>query len=161
MTAEFEDRIGVGWISKATLEGSDSYLLTNQPVQADQISITRNPWGPPADHLTTYPVYTRTGQFSSTTQWADGPLIFDWGWGYFTELMLKYWENLLFGGTGLYANSGVQNAQVTVKTMISNGDFIVVQCYANRAAPGVDYKRGYRGVEDYRQHFVGGVEIFA
>ncbi len=156
--SDFEYRLAVGWITKAALEASSAYLIENFPVQSDQISKYVNPWGPPDDRLTTFPTYTRFGQYSNTTQWSDGPVAFDLGFKYFTEAMQYYWEySLIFG------NATLQTKPITVKTRKSAGvgDFGVFQCYANRAKPNTsDFKRGVRGMNDYIQHCVGGVEIF-
>lgn len=154
-TAEFPYRIAVGWIATGALEGSNSYLLTELPIQSDQFSRLLNPWGPPSDDLTTFPQYARYGQYSATTQWSDGPIRFDWCLKYLTEEMAYYWEYTL-----LYGNGVLQTIPVTVKTRKSAGEnsFGVYWGYANRAKPNVDYKRGVRGLNDYIQHFVGCIE---
>jgi hypothetical protein len=161
MTAEFEYRLAVGWITKTALEASDSYLLTNFPLQADQGSIFLNPWGPP-DDFSTYPAFTRYGQFTNQTQWADGAIIFDWDLAYLTENMIGYIEGLLWGGVGMYANAVTQSYPITVKTLKHHDyEFGVYQGYANKPIPNKSYRRGVRGVESYKMPFVGCTEIFA
>lgn len=155
-SAEFPYRLAPGWISVATLESSDSYLLSKFPLQSDQISLLLNPWGLPDDTLSTWPAYTRYGQNSDTTAWADGPVTFRWGLIFLTEIMQYYFENLIWA-----SDFAVQNAPVTVKTRRaadSNG-FAVYQAYATRPRPNVSYKRGVRGVRDYLIDYVGGVKI--
>lgn len=158
--AEFEYRLAVGWITKAAIEASDTYLLTAFPVQTDQLSVFINPWGPP-DDFSSYPAFTRYGQYSDTQQWADGPITFSWDLAYLTEDMIEYIESLVWGGVGLYITATTQAVAVTVKTRKHYGDFGVYQCYANRPIPNQSYKRGYTGVENYRMPFVGGTEITA
>lgn len=159
MVAEFEYRLAVGWLTKAAIEADDDYLLTNFPLQADQVSLFANPWGPP-DDTTTYPTFTRYGQFSNTQQWSDGGVTFEWSLPYMTEGMIEYLEGLIWGGSGgLYANSAVQSEQVTVKTLKHIGEFGVYQLYANRPIPNRSYRRGSRGVEGYRIAFTAGVEV--
>lgn len=160
-TAEFPYRIALGWITKAALEASAAYLLTNFPLQADQVSIYVNPWGPPDDKYTTYPAFTRYPQASDQTQQSDGPINFDWGLTYFTENMVAYWEGLIFGGLGMYPDATTQTYQVTAKTRKHNGEFGVYQCYINRAIPNQGMQRGNRGVEAYINKFVQGTEITA
>jgi len=159
-TAEFPYRLAPGWITKSALEANDAYLLTNFPVQSDQISSFLNPWGPPSDD-SSFPAYTRIGQYSNTTAWVDGPITFFWIIPYMTESMVAYWEGLLFGGIGMYPDAVTQFYPVTAKSRKSNGEFGVWQAYANRAQPNIDYKRGFRGVDNYKQVFAGGTEIFA
>ena len=152
-TAEFPYRIANSWVSVSTLEGSSAYLLTAFPVQSDQFSANVNPWGPPADDITTFPQYTRYGQYASQGAWADGPVSFDWGLKYLTEIMQYYFENLMWG-----SDFGVQTIPATIKTRraADTNAFAVYQGLLNRPKPNVDYKRGVRGVNDYIIHFVGG-----
>lgn len=149
-TAEFPYRLAIGWVSVATLEGSDTYLLTNFAVQTDQGSRLLFPWGPPDDTLTTFPSFQRYGQFTTTEQWADGGRKFDWGLKFLTENMTNYWENSL-----IFGSIDIQTKAVTVKTRWNDGIFRVTQGYANRAQPGLHYKRGVRGLLDYIQPFSG------
>lgn len=157
-SAGFPYRLAVGWISKATLEGNDSYLLTNFTLASDQISIFINPWGPP-DDFSTFPAFVRYGQYSDETQWADGAITFIWDLAYFTEGMVAAFEGKVWGGTGMYPDAITQSTPVTVKTRKHNGEFGVYQCYANKPIPNSGFKRGYRGVENYRVSFVDGDEI--
>ena len=155
-TAEFPYRLAPSWISVATLEGNDAYLLTNFPLQSDQISLSLNPWGPPSDDITTFPAFTRYGAYASQRQWADGPVNFDWGLKYLTEIMQYYAENLWFG-----AGFAVQDTPCTVKTRraADSNAFAVYQGYLARPKPNQGYKRGVRGVNDYIMHFTGCTEI--
>jgi len=159
-TAEFPYRLAVGWVSKAALEADDSYLLTNFTLADDQVSIFTNPWGPP-DDFSTFPANLRYGQYSDGTQWADGDIGFIWDLAYFTEGMVASFEGRVWGGVGMYPDAATQSEQVTVKTRKHNGEFGVYQGYANRAVPNQGFKRGDRGVENYRVPFVSCLEIFA
>lgn len=158
--AEFPYRQAIGWITLAALEANDAYLLTSFPVQSDQFSIFANPWGPP-DDFSTYPANVRYGQYSSQQQLADGAVTFTWDLAYFTEVMIQYYEGLTWGGVGMYPNATTQSTAVTVKTRKHNGLWGVYQGYANRPIPNQSYKRGFRGVENYRVPFVDCLEIFA
>jgi len=159
-SAEFPYRLAVGWITKAALEANDAYLLTNFPAQSDQASIFINPWGPP-DDFSTFPAFTRYGQYAITTQWSDGPVTFTWDLAYFTEIMVAYFEGLVWGGLGMYPDAVTQSVAVTQKTRKHNGEFGVYQGYLNRPIPNQGFKRGFRGVDNYRATHVGGTEIFA
>lgn len=159
--AEFPYRLAVGWISKAALEANDAYLLSAFPVQSDQFSVYINPWFCIDDANSRFPAYTRYGQYSNTTQWSDGPTTFAWSLKYLTEGMVLYLEGLLWGGLGMYPDTATQSSAVTVKTRRADGLFSVFQGYANKPVPDQNYKRGYRGVEDYRITFVSCSEIFA
>lgn len=154
--AEFPYRIAVGWITKAALEASDAYLLSAFAVQSDQFSANLFPWGPPDDTITTWPEYTRYGQHSIQTQWADGPVNFQWGLKFLTELMQAYYETLIWT-----SDFAVQTRAVTIKhrRAADSNAFGVWQGYANRPIPNKAYKRGTRGVVDYIMPFVGGIEI--
>ncbi len=153
--ALFDYRLKKTWVTVATLNADANAVLINFAVVTDQPSVNTYPWGPPADDGTLYPAYTRYGQYSDQTQWADGPINTLWLEAYFTEGMIYWWENTL-----LFGSDSVQTIAVTLKTRKHNGQPGYYQGYANRAKPNIDYKRGVYGVTLYRQPFVNCVEIF-
>lgn len=151
----YEYRLAFSTISKATLEGSPSYLIENFPVQSDQVNDT--PWTPPIDNGTLYPHLARYTQTADLTQRGDGYWLFNWVLPYLTEGMVGHLEN-----GPLYACNwcGALWAAVTVKTLCKDGVFRVYNAYALvPVEEGSHFRRGYLGVEDYLIRFVHGVYL--
>lgn len=154
LPATFEYRWAVGFITAAALDANDAYLLTNFPLQLDQLSRLVIPWGPPEDGDTQYPARTAYGEYGDQTQWSDGPLKFMWSLAHLTEFMVTYIEN--YGWSG-----GLETKPSTVKTLKHNGAFGYYHCYANKPqGPNVGFKRGYQGLDFYKIPFVGAIEIY-
>lgn len=155
MTAQFEFRIAPSWITKSALEASSAFLLENFPIQSDQVSIYAYPWGPPEDKETLYPVFTRYTENAAQQQQGDGPVKFQWSLPEVTAYMLSYIENYLFGNS-----IDIQSNLCTVKTLMPDNTYSVIQCFSNRPIPNVDYKKNLNGgSENYKIRFTGGTII--
>jgi hypothetical protein len=69
--------------------------------------------------------------------------------------MLSYFENYVWGNL-----LSTQSNAVTVKTLMPDLTYAVIQCYANRPIPNVDYKKNLNGgFENYKIRFTGGTII--
>lgn len=153
--AQFEFRIAPSWITRSALEASDAFNLENFPVQSDQVSTFAYPWGPPEDKETLYPVYTRYVENALRQRQADGPVTFQWSLPQVTSYMLSYIENYVWGNLSYTFTNAV-----TVKTLMPDLTYSVIQCYANRPIPNVDYKKNLNGgFENYKIFFVNGTVI--
>lgn len=144
-----EYRLAFSTITKGALEGSDAYLLRNFPVQADQGSIYKKPWGPPIDEGTTYPSPSGYIETLGVTQEDDGTVDFDWTLGYLTENMVGYINAQAFSSAPWKA--------VTIKTLCEDGVYRCYHASFYKPRENTDYKRFVLGVLNYKMRFRGGV----
>lgn len=142
----FEFRLASGWITAATLNGSNSYLLDLFPTQSDQRPHLQ-PWGPPMDHKTMYPRRMRSKIYADWSQGLDGFWQFDWQFAYWTEGMVSYFETTFFNGAG--------SALVTVKTIRKDGTFEEYQGTMLFGNEDEFYEPSDRGLEEYILRFRG------
>jgi hypothetical protein len=144
-----EYRLASGTLTAAALAANSNYLLSNFPIQSDQISSQVNPWESLTDDGTTYPRRARYVTLGNMRQRGDGFWQFQWVWDYITEGMAAYLYGAFFG---IY-DSGL----VTVKTRLETGSFQTYNCTMLYPVPDENFQHGYLGLEKFTLRFVGGI----
>lgn len=143
--ADTENRLALGILTPAALNGSDSYLLENRALASDQPSRDLYPWMVSDEsELPRKEVYEIT---MSGRQKAHGFIRFTWVLFPLTEKMLEDFETDMFGNA--------EDAVVTVQTLLANGDYATYTAIMLRPVPGEHYQMDGSHIVNYTLRFVG------
>lgn len=149
MSAISDWRWAVGHISVATINGSDAYLIENEPLQVDQSP--GRPWLPPSDNGTQFPRPARVVTMLDGSRQADGFYTGQMSFAYLTEAQLSYLDTK-FGWSDT-----VWSTDATIKVRTQTGVFIVLHVALYRPVPNEDFQRGERGAQDVIIRYARGV----
>lgn len=143
-----EEQLAAGYISKATIQASQTYSIESFALQSDQ-NLGRR-WTVQDDRDSTFPTPARIARTADGNSKPDGPYSWHDTFAFMTEGQLAYLDTLLGW------SDTVWSATCTRQTMNRAGSYDTFQAIAHRPQ---NLERSDRGYENVVIEYTAGVKL--